>query len=158
MSEKIKIPKNIVNKDLYIEARKKADESYKRHSAYKSMYQSKVYKELGGTYRNVDDAGKPIKTKPVKRTKDWNDEQWVQIKPFIKKKEKIPCGEQNKVAKACRPLKKSNDSITMDEIIKKWGKTKVLELTDKKLKDMDGQLDWKKGIFRPSKKGKKDKK
>ena len=39
---------NIVNKDLYKKAKKKADETYARPSAYKSMYIQKVYKDLGG--------------------------------------------------------------------------------------------------------------
>lgn len=151
MSE-VKVPKNVVNRALYIEAKKSADEVYKRHSAYKSMYISRKYKELGGTYRDKDEKGKKIKTKPIKRTEDWLKEEWVQIKPYVKDKKKIPCGEQNKGPKACRPLKKVENSISMDDIIKKWGKKKVLALTEKKLKDMDGQLDWKKGIFRPSKK------
>jgi hypothetical protein len=147
----IKIPTNIVNRPLYLEARKMADEVYKRHSAYKSMYISRKYREMGGTYKDKDEKGKPIKTKPMKRTKDWLDEEWIQIKPYVKDKKKIPCGEQNTVAKACRPLKKVENSISMGDIIKKYGKKKVLALTEKKLKDMDGQLDWKKGIFRPSK-------
>lgn len=153
MSE-VKVPKTIVNRALYLEARKSADEVYKRHSAYKSMYINRKYRELGGTYRDKDEKGKKIKTKPIKRTQDWLKEEWVQIKPYIKDKKEIPCGEQNKIPKACRPLKKVENSISMDDIIKKYGKKKVLALTEKKLADMDGQLDWKKGIFRPSKKKK----
>lgn len=60
MSE-IKVPKNVVNRALYIEAKKSADEVYKRHSAYKSMYIGKKYKELGGTYRDKDEKGKRLK-------------------------------------------------------------------------------------------------
>ena len=33
-----------------MKAKAKADEKYKRHSAYKSMFMNKVYKDLGGTY------------------------------------------------------------------------------------------------------------
>ena len=46
----------------------------------------------------------------------------------------------------------------MDEIIKKWGKPKVLDLTDKKIADMDGRLDWKKGTFTASGSRERDKK
>ena len=43
---------NILNKDLYKKAVKQADETYKKPSAYKSMYIQKIYKELGGKYKN----------------------------------------------------------------------------------------------------------
>jgi len=43
-----KIPKNVENPTLYKEARKIADNTYERPSAYKSMYIVRKYKELGG--------------------------------------------------------------------------------------------------------------
>ncbi len=45
------IPENVINKDLYKKAKKKADATYKRNSAYKSMFLVKTYKELGGKYK-----------------------------------------------------------------------------------------------------------
>ena len=42
----MEIPENIIDKSLYKKAKKKADETYKRPSAYKSMYIQKVYKDL----------------------------------------------------------------------------------------------------------------
>ena len=45
------IPDNIIDKSKYRKAKKKADETYKKPSAYKSMFIQKVYKELGGRYK-----------------------------------------------------------------------------------------------------------
>ena len=155
--DNIKIPKNVENKALYKEAYKIAENTYDRPSAYRSMYMVKKYREMGGRYKD-DDGTKKDDLK--KRTKEWRDENWVQIKPFIKENKKVKCGAGDN-AKACRPLnrtKKGDDNITMDEIIKKFGKQKVLELTEKKIKDMDGRLSWKTGTYTPSKDRKKNKK
>jgi len=38
MSEKIKIPSNVLNPSIYKKARKIADETYKRPGAYKNMF------------------------------------------------------------------------------------------------------------------------
>lgn len=134
------IPDNIINVSLYREAIKIANETYKRKSAYKSMFIVKKYKQLGGKYK--DEKNKE------QSTKKWVNEEWIQIRPYVKEGKKIKCGFGDN-AKACRPLK--GDNITMEEIIKKFGSKKVLELTNKKIKDMDGRLDWKIGKFTPSK-------
>ena len=44
---------NILNPKLYEKAKKEADKVYSRHSAYKSMFISKKYKELGGKYKTT---------------------------------------------------------------------------------------------------------
>ena len=44
------IPDNVLNKDLYKKAKKIADETYKKNSAYKSMFLVKKYMDLGGKY------------------------------------------------------------------------------------------------------------
>ena len=48
--DSIKIPNNVKNPALYKRARKIADDTYKRNSAYKNMFLVKKYKELGGSY------------------------------------------------------------------------------------------------------------
>ena len=154
----IKIPPNVLNEDKYKEAYKIANETYKRPSAYKSMFIVRKYKELGGKYKETQNSKEEEKTKPKtksakERTEIWREEQWVQIKPYIENDVAIACGEGDK-PKACRPLKKvkgGDKNLTMEDIIKKWGHKKVLELTEQKLDDMDGRLDWKKGTFTPSK-------
>ena len=129
------------------------------------MFIVRKYKSLGGEYKNgkkkkgdkkITDL--PSKAKP-KRTPRWLEEEWIQILPYLKDGSKIKCGAGDN-PKACRPLKSvkgGDDQITMDEIIKKYGKKKVLELTEEKINDMDGVLDWRTGKFTPSGKRKKDK-
>ena len=138
------IPENVNNPELYKKAKKEADEKFdEKTSAYRSMWLVKRYKELGGTYTG----------KKKDRTKQWRKEEWIQVKPYVEKNQKIECGSDNREDKACRPFEKVNEDtpITIHEIVKKWGKEKVIELASKKVKDMDGKLNWHKGTFTPSK-------
>jgi hypothetical protein len=149
MSE-INIPNNVIDKDLYKEAKKIADETYKRHSAWKSMFLVREYKRLGGEYK----ATKKNVKKEKDRTKLWREEEWIQILPYLEKeKKKLTCGKADGKPNACRPLRRvkdGDDNITLGEIIKKFGRKKVKALTKQKLADMDGRLNWKTGTFTPS--------
>lgn len=131
-----KIPDNIIDKDLYLQAKEKADEVYKRPSAYKSAYIQKEYKKLNGRYK--------YKTKGLKR---WFDEKWIQVIPYIQENKIIQCGEDNKHKKACRPLKKINKNSpeTIDELINKYGKDKILNLAKEKNKNMNLRINWEDG-------------
>jgi hypothetical protein len=60
----------IVDKELYDLVKHKADEIYKKSSAYKSGYIVKKYKELGGRY---EDDNEP------KNLKRWYQEKWKDI-------------------------------------------------------------------------------
>jgi len=60
----------ILNQKLYDKAKKIADETYTKPSAYKSGFIQKKYKELGGTY---SDDNKP---KDLKR---WFKEGWTDV-------------------------------------------------------------------------------
>ena len=60
----------ILDKKLYALARQKADAVYKKSSAYKSGYIIKVYKELGGRYKDDN------KQKKLTR---WFKEEWKDI-------------------------------------------------------------------------------
>ena len=156
----MKIPKNVKNPELYKEAFRIADNTYERPSAYRSMYIVRKYKELGGLYEGDAKSKAKAKEANKQRTDNWRKEEWIQIKPYLKEKKKVPCGAGDN-AKACRPLKEvksGEDNITMDEVVKKYGRKKVLELTEQKIKDMDGRLDWKRGTFTSSKDRKKNKK
>jgi hypothetical protein len=156
----IQIPDNVVNPALYREAFKMALESYDRPSAYRSMYIVRKYKDLGGQYKDVKKKkGKKSPVSARQRTEIWRKEKWVQVKPYVAEGREVKCGV-GEGGKACRPLKdipEGDDNLTMDEIVKKWGKKKVLELTDKKIEDMDGRLDWRRGTFTPSGKRPRDK-
>jgi len=138
------VPSNIVHKKLYIQAKQKADATYKRHSAYKSMYIVSTYKKLGGKY---------IGSKTNSTTR-WNDEQWIQVIPYLTKGIKRSCGSSNKKTKVCRPCKRVNKStpITLPELIKLHSKKNLLSLARKKNKDMNGRVYWKTLRFISSKK------
>ena len=131
------IPDNVLNKELYKKAKEIADKTYKRHSAYKSMFLVKTYKELGGKY-----SGKK-ETKGVSR---WNKEAWLQVLPYLENNKKVPCGSgSNK--KGCRPTVKVDDKTpsTIDMLVKKHGKKKMIELARAKRKDMNTRINWELG-------------
>jgi len=135
---------NVLDKKLYEKVKKEADDKFERKtSAYKSMWISKTYQERGGKYKG----------KKKSLTKRWRDEEWVQVIPYITKGEKIPCGEDNKKNKVCRPLKKINKEtpITITELRRKYTDNNILKLARKKVNDMDGRVYWKTGEFIPSK-------
>lgn len=137
---------NILNPKLYEIAKKEADKVYSRHSAYKSMFILKKYKELSGKYKTTK--------KKSGSTDNWTNEEWIQVIPYLTKGEKIVCGLDNKKNKVCRPLKRinSNTPITINELLKLHKKEDLIKLANKKLKDMDGRIYWKTLKFIPSKK------
>ena len=59
-----------LNKNLYEKAKRIADETYSKSSAYKSGFIVQKYKELGGKY--ADD-------NTPKNLKRWIKEQWVDV-------------------------------------------------------------------------------
>ena len=126
-----------LDKEIYKKAKAKADKTYERHSAYKSMYLSRVYKEMGGRYKK-DGKGSKLK--------NWRDEKWVQVLPFLLENKKIECGfGDNK--KGCRPLKRidKNTPATIPELIKKHGKEKMIKLAKIKRKNMNVRVNWEAG-------------
>ena len=138
------IPDNILNPRLYKKAKKDADERFKRPtSAYKSMYISKKYQELGGKYKG----------KKTSLTSRWLKEQWIQVIPYIKNNKKVICGADNKKNKVCRPLKRidKNTPITIKELREIYTDKEILKLANKKIKDMKGRVMWKSGKFISSK-------
>ena len=87
----------ILNQDLYNLAKQKADEIYKKPSAYKSGFIVKTYKQMGGKY---GDDNQP------KNLERWYQEQWKEI--------------GNKDYPVLRPTKKINSHtpLTINEIDK----------------------------------------
>ena len=128
------VPENIVNPAIYRRAKRKADEVYKRHSAYKSMFIQKTYQDMGGKYRGKKN------TKGVSR---WNKEKWIQVVPFLLEGKKIACGEGGG-GKGCRPsVRVDKDTpMTIQELIKKHGKKALTEIAQKKRADMDRRVNW----------------
>ena len=93
-----------LDKELYFKAKKIADNTYEKHSAYKSMFLVNTYKKLGG---KIDDS---IKNKSG--TEKWNNEKWKNLTPYvlgnIKSIKQTPaCGYRGKNQKdnpsICRP-------------------------------------------------------
>jgi len=79
----------ILDKDLYNIAKSKADEKYKKSSAYKSGYIQKIYKELGGEYAN-DNKEKPLKRWFKEKWKDIGNENYPVYRPTIRINSKTP--------------------------------------------------------------------
>jgi hypothetical protein len=139
-----KVPSNIIDKRLYIKIKNQAKIKFDRFpSAYASMWIAKTYKKQGGRYTTK---------KNKSNTGRWLNEKWIQIVPYFEDNKIIACGEDNKDAKACRPLKRVDEDTpkTIKEIKNEYGKDKVLQLAKKKNKDMKGRLNWEKGTFKNS--------
>jgi len=136
------IPDDVLNPKLYRQAERKADETYKRNSLYKSAFLVKTYRELGGKYR---DEKKKEKDSGVKK---WFSQKWVSMGDFIEGKI-TPCGRsQNDMRKfpACRPMKKQGEKIlTAQEVLDKYGKTKIKNIIAKKRKNPNLRINWEKG-------------
>lgn len=133
-------PDNVINKKLYKQIKKEADEKFKRPtSAYKSMWIVKTYKNRGGEYKGKKEG----------LTKRWRDEEWIQVKPFIEDNKKIACGSDNRKNKVCRPLKRVNKEtpITIKELQKIYTDDEILKLANMKIKDMKGRVMWKQNKF-----------
>jgi hypothetical protein len=134
------IPNNIVNQSLYRKAKKIADEKYKRSGLFKSAFIQKKYQELGGKYKGK----KPKETEGIQR---WlKGEEWIKVLPFVISNKKIPCGSGDD-KHACRPSKRVNNKtpITIQEVIKKHGEKKVIELANMKRKNLDLRINWNTG-------------
>lgn len=135
------VPDNVVNKSLYLKAKSIANDKYKRNGLFKSAFIVKTYKELGGKYRGE-------KTNTNEGIQRWlKGEAWIEVEPYLKSGKKVKCGSSDKKGKACRPSKRVNDKtpMTIDELIERHGKAKLLKLVDKKKKNMDLRINWKEG-------------
>lgn len=126
--------------NAYKKAKREADAKYEKHSAYKSMFIAKLYKEYGGKYKAET---KKDKTKSTSR---WLREKWVVVSSYLKDNEKIACGsEKAPNIHACRPSVRVNKQtpITIEELIELHGKKKLLELVA--LKKKGKRINWEKG-------------
>ena len=125
------IPKNVLNPILYKKARIIADKTYKRHSAYKSMFLVKTYQELGGKYSN--------KTGGLER---WRKQQWVSMENYING-DFIECGSDSIGKNVCRPLyKQGEDILTASEVLNKHGKKAIRNIIKEKKRNMNKYLNW----------------
>jgi hypothetical protein len=121
-----------LDKDIYNRAKKLADEKYKKHSAYKSMYMMEQYEKLGGRInKNLKKSG----------TDKWLKEKWKNLSPIAMGiesniKNLTACGEkhpkQKKNPTICRPTKKVNkDTPKLAQSFSKSQIKKALEIKKK---------------------------
>jgi hypothetical protein len=127
------IPENVLNPLLYKKARIIADKTYKRHSAYKSMFLVKTYQELGGKYSSS--------TSGLER---WRKQQWVSMEHYLNGNF-IECGSDSIGKNVCRPLYKvgQEDILTASEVLRLHGKRAIRNIIKEKKRNMDLILDWK---------------
>ena len=109
------VPQRYLNKDIYKKAKKDADATYKKPSAYKSAYLVKRYKELGG---------KLMSNKPTGLKRWFQEESWVNLSPYAEgltsSRTQYACGEKAKGQKGpsvCRPAKEAK-KYTKEQIKK----------------------------------------
>jgi hypothetical protein len=122
----------------YKKAKREADKVYEKHSAYKSMFISKLYKQYGGTYKDSSKKDTKLST--------WRQERWIIVEPYLKEGKKIACGsEKAPNIHSCRPSKKINKNTptTIDSLIELHGKKKLLELVS--LKKKGKRINWEAG-------------
>jgi len=117
-----------LSKSIYDKAKRIADDKYKTHSAYKSAFILKTYKELGG---KIDES------KSKQGLRKWIKEDWKNLTPFVENlggKRDFSCGEKHPKQKnpsICRPLK-DVDKYTKEQL------TKAV-----KIKASGKNIDWK---------------
>ena len=123
------------DKDLYESLKSKVKKSVKRWpSAYASGQLVQAYKLAYA--KKYGKNGKPYLTSKTQRPlARWFKEQWVDLcKP--KGKTYKPCSSQGKNYPYCRPLMRINKHtpMTVNELLKKYGATKINEMCSKKQK------------------------
>jgi hypothetical protein len=98
-------------------------------SAYRSMAIVKKYKQLGGKY-------KKNKKKDNGGISRWLNEKWIQVHQYLKNGSHVKCGSSNRRAHACRPsIRVSKKTpLTIQEVVRKHGRKKVLDFTSLKKK------------------------
>ena len=127
------------NSTAYKKAKREAKKTYEKHSAYKSMFIAKRYGELGGTYDKD-------KGKKDSKLSTWRLERWIVVSSYLKDGKKIACGsEKAPNVHACRPSVRVNKDtpMTIDELIKKHGKSTLLKLVE--LKKKGKRINWNAG-------------
>ena len=129
------IPNNVVNKKLYLDVKKLADETYKRDGLYKSAFIVKTYKAKGGKYKG----------NKTDNTTKWFKQKWIDMNKYLDGKI-VECGRNKDSMRkfpACRPLYKEGENIlTANEVIKKYGKDKIRKVINKKIKNPNFRINW----------------
>jgi hypothetical protein len=105
------------------------------------MFIVSEYKRLGGKYSGS-------KEKAAKGgARKWLSEEWIQVIPYLKENKKVVCGDRTEAKKGCRPSRRvdENTPISIKELMKIHSKQVLIELAEKKRKDMNLRINWKAG-------------
>ena len=156
----------------YKKAIKKANDTYgTKSSIYRSSYIVKTYKDLGGKISGSPKSskrsprgstksskrsprGSPKSPKrsprgsPKKGLSRWFKEEWVQVVPYLEKKNKKECGGEKvgkRVGKACRPLHRitKDTPITISELLNIHSKEDILHVAKQKERHPEKRVVWK---------------
>ena len=146
----------------YKKAIKKANETYgSKSSIYRSSYIVKTYKDLGGKIKGSPKSSrkslrkslrkskrKSLSKSPTKGITRWFKEEWVQVVPYLERKNKKECGGEKvgkRVGKACRPLHRitKDTPITISELLKIHSKEDILRVAKQKEKYPYKRVVWK---------------
>lgn len=132
-----KVPDKIVNKELYKSIRDIYFKINKVNSAYRSLQLIKLYKKFGGKINEEKE-----KKSGLNR---WLKEKWIEVIPYLINGDIIECGNKKSPYIACRPLKRINKNtpITINELIQKHGKEKVLIFSLMKEINKNKRANWK---------------
>ncbi len=126
-----------LDKSIYLKVKKKADEKFDKHSAYKSMYLVKEYERLGGKINpKLKRDGLSI----------WNKEEWKNLTPYAlgltNDKFKFECGDapkkQKKIPSICRPTKKINKDTT--SLAQEYNKKQIIKALE--IKKKGKRINW----------------
>jgi|TARA_R100000084_G_scaffold107341_1_gene67132 hypothetical protein len=129
-----------LDKNIYKKAKKIADSTYEKNSAYKSLFMISKYKELGG---KIDEK------KSSMGTEIWLKEKWKNLTPYatneIKKINDLPvCGTRTKkqikekLPSICRPTKKVNSKTV--KLAQDYTKKQIKKAL--KIKVNKKRIDW----------------
>jgi hypothetical protein len=137
------IPDNIVNKQLYQQVKDLANTKYKRNGLYKSAYIQKEYGARGGTYTDA----KPSQNVGINR---WlKKEKWVSVIDYLVSGKEIQCGSQQGRMIPCRPMIRASPQtpITLPELVRKFGRDRVLSLARQKEANPQKRVNWSAGTI-----------
>ena len=98
-----------LNKKLYESVKKRVNQMYKKHSAYRSGMYVKMYKKLGGKYKKSKRTD--IDSYPLKR---WFKEKWKDVNP---KKSKRSYPVYRPTVRVSKRTPKTNREITKKRLL-----------------------------------------
>tara|TARA_Y100001973_G_C5166266_1_gene316329 strand:+ start:334 stop:741 length:408 start_codon:yes stop_codon:yes gene_type:complete len=129
-----------LDKKKYNKAKKIADDTHKKNSAYKSLFLLKTYKDLGGKINQ--------KSEKKSGTTVWLKEKWKNLSGVVAGKTKLKdapaCGNrdknQGKNKTICRPTVKVNKETV--KLAQNYSKEQLKKA--QKIKNKGDRINWKK--------------